>query len=55
MFRNSPTHENYRMLKNGKNRLSKETKQAKQKYYKIKYETNLGKWKTPKEEESKKK
>lgn len=47
-------HEDYRMLKNLKNKYTKEIKRAKTKYYKYKYKTTLGKWRTLKEEEKRK-
>ena len=44
-------HEDYRLLRNAKNRLSEFTKSAKKEYYKKRYNTNLGKWKEMKLEE----
>merc|ERR1711954_545075 len=51
IFRQSKSHEDYRMLKHAKNRLTKFTKICKKEYYKKKYNTNLGKWKELKIEE----
>merc|ERR1711954_185007 len=51
IFRQTKSHEDYRMLRNPKNQLTKFTKSAKKEYYKKKYNTNLGKWKELKIEE----
>merc|ERR1711954_533440 len=51
IFRQTKSHEDYRMLRNAKNWLTKFTKSAKKEYYKKKYNTNLGKWKELKIEE----
>ena len=51
-FTSSRTHEDYRVLKNLKNRYTKDIKRAKKNYYKLRYATNLGKWKTLREEEN---
>ena len=45
------THEDYRILKHHKNRYTKDILRAKKNYYKRRYATNLGKWKTLREEE----
>merc|ERR1712081_140831 len=45
IFRETKRHEDYRLLRNAKNRLTKFTKSAKKEYYKKRYNTNLGKWK----------
>merc|ERR1711954_552990 len=51
IFRQTKSHEDYRMLRNAKNWLTKFTKSAKKEYYKNKYNTNLRKWKELKIEE----
>merc|ERR1712081_107448 len=51
IFRQTRSHEDYPLLRNAKNRLTKFTKSAKKEYYKKKYNTNLGKWKELKIEE----
>merc|ERR1711954_65037 len=51
-FTSSRTHEDYRVLKNLKNRYTKDIKKAKTNYYKLCYATNLGKWKTLREQEN---
>merc|ERR1712081_109510 len=51
IFKQSKSHEDYRMLKHAKNRLTKFTKSAKKEFYKKNFNTNLGKWKELKVEE----
>merc|ERR1711954_300409 len=48
-FKESNKQEDYRLIKNRKNTLLRETKREKKKYFKKRMELGLGKWKTTKE------